>query len=199
MADKKKALAIDDTNACAEKLQNSVRDWLKETRLRRFVRDVLKISKLAKVHAKYHLARLNKRLALKWFAQERRYRESRPSSPSLTRSRTTKGRRHSKPGKHQPEAESLSSSPHSRQVLKAATLNPASEKMRIEVQSNNNLRRPEVKKEVKKRNSGSFKSPQAMGVNTISLNFGKRGDVQGQFVSESPPPDTKREPKAKLN
>ena len=38
-----------------------------------------------------------------------------------------------------------------------------------------------------------------MGVNTISLNFGKRGDVHGQFVSESPPPATKREVKASLN
>jgi len=68
--------------------------------------------------------------------------------------------------------------------------------MKIEVQSHNNVKRPEVKKRV---HSPSFKSPKAMGVNTISLNFGKRGDVQGQFVSESPPPASKRELKAKLN
>ena len=36
-----------------------------------------------------------------------------------------------------------------------------------------------------------------MNVNTISLNIGKRGDVQGQFVSESPPLASKRESKGK--
>jgi len=78
------------------------------------VRDVVKISKLAKVHARYHLARQKQRLAVKWFAQERRARESgqafQPGSP-LARTKTTKQRKHSKSGKQHPDAESMSSSP----------------------------------------------------------------------------------------
>ena len=90
----------------------------------------------------------------------------------------------------------MSSSPQPRHAAKAAAVKPAEQKIKIEVQTHNNIKRPDAKKRV---HSGSFKSPKAMDVNTISLNFGKRGDVQGQFVSESPPPVSKRELKAKFN
>lgn len=40
-----------------------------------------------------------------------------------------------------------------------------------------------------------FKSPKNMNVNTISINFGKRGDIQGQYVKESSRPGHKAEPK----
>lgn len=146
-----------------------------------------------------HITRLKHRLALKWFAQERRIRESDqqfgPTS-TLARSRATKHRKNSKAGKQHLDLESVNSSPPPRHAAKAAAIKPAEQKIKIEIQSHNNIKRPEAKKRV---HSGSFKSPKAMGVNTISLNFGKRGDVQGQFVSESPPPASKRELKAKLN
>ena len=34
----------------ASKLQKGIRSWLRETRLRRFVRDVVKLSKLSKIY-----------------------------------------------------------------------------------------------------------------------------------------------------
>lgn len=52
---------------CASKLQNSVRVWLKESKLKRFVRDVVKIVKMAKIfnkHRKYQIAR-------EWFKHEK--------------------------------------------------------------------------------------------------------------------------------
>ena len=102
----------------------------------------------------------------------------------------------------------MSTSPQPRQaardVVHQLVIPPA---MKIEVQHHNKqikqvsnnvkrVQRPEAKKRVQ---SGSFKSPKAMGVNTISLNFGKRGDAHGQFVSESPPAATRREVKAGLH
>ena len=115
------------------------------------MRDVVKISKLAKVHARYHLARQKQRLAVKWFAQERRARESgqafQPGSP-LARTKTARQRKHSKSGKQHPDAESMSSSPQRslrspqpRQVARDVAVEvehvAIGLKMKIEVQHHN--------------------------------------------------------------
>ena len=47
---------------CAIKLQDTVRYWLKETRLKRFVRDILKINKLATITNRRH----ERKAFLKW-------------------------------------------------------------------------------------------------------------------------------------
>jgi hypothetical protein len=56
-------MSQDDRQDCQLKLQRSVRAWLKQSKLQRFVRDVTKIIRLSKIYEKcQRLAR-----AREWF------------------------------------------------------------------------------------------------------------------------------------
>ena len=172
LAKKAEQLSMTDTSTTVQKLQHSVRDWLKETRLQRFVRDVLKLSKLAKIHSK-----LSKhRMARAWFKQEHDARDNHDifgASPVVVGEHSRAKGTRSKDGK----------------VPKQAAGSDKNTKLESQ--------QSEPAKKLFKRKT-TFKSPKQIGVHTISINFGKKGDIQGQFISDSPSPRG-RELKGKNN
>ena len=63
-----------ESKVCVNRLSNAIRHWLKESKLQRFVRDVIKLVKLNKIYNKYYF----RTRALRWFED---YKPNRFSSP----------------------------------------------------------------------------------------------------------------------
>ena len=129
------------------------------------MRDVLKLSKLAKIHAKLEKHRMAKR----WFKYEHNMRENKPTKVSnpVVRAKSTKTKDAKAAPHQQPEKTAHNKPPN-------VTIKPE-------------LQKPEPDQKVTKRKP-TFKSPKQIGVNTISINFGNKGDVQGHFVSDNTSP-----------
>tara|TARA_B110000285_G_scaffold164349_1_gene183539 strand:+ start:550 stop:789 length:240 start_codon:yes stop_codon:yes gene_type:complete len=66
-------MSAEERKTCSVRLQRSVRTWLKESKFKRFIRDVIKITKLSKIfnkQQKLHRAR-------DWFNMQKMKRDPR--------------------------------------------------------------------------------------------------------------------------